>query len=173
MRSRSSLSLGFWARFAAGLTIQRPGPGPSFQSYERQQSRRKGLQQMGAKGSSKTGGRKKGTRNKLTDEARAIAERMGIDPFEVLLLFADGDWKKLGYDKPKYVTGVNEWGTWYKWTIDPAVRAKAAAEACRFLKPQLKSVELEVGESMQDAIENLNQKELDQRIESLVKAMAK
>jgi hypothetical protein len=87
------------------------------------------------------GGRQKGTPNKIKADLRAIAKKMGIDPFEVLLLFASGNWKKLGYDKERYISGMNEYGVFEKWTIDPAVRAKAAAEAAQYLFPKLKAIE--------------------------------
>ena len=122
---------------------------------------------MGKTGMPKTGGRKKATPNKKTLELRACAERLGVDPFEVLLLFASGDWKALGYDKSKYLTGSSEYGAFYRWTIEPAVRSKAAAEACQYLNPKRKAIE-HSGEIKRPESE-LSDVELDRRIQSLMK----
>lgn len=122
---------------------------------------------MGKKGLPKTGGRKKGQPNKKTEELRECAKRLGVNPFEVLLLFAEGNWKALGYDKEKFVSGINEYGQWYKWTIDPAVRSKAAAEACQYLNPKRKAIE-HSGE-IKSPESKLSDLELDRRIQSLMK----
>lgn len=90
----------------------------------------------------KSGGRIKGTPNKDSAPVTAVAARLGIDPFEVLLRFAMGDWKNLGYETEQYISSANENGTFYKWTIDPAVRMKAAAEASQYLYPKKKALEL-------------------------------
>lgn len=84
-----------------------------------------------------TSGRRPGTPNRATREAQALAEELGINPFEVLLRFAAGDTEALGL-KP-YVDGKGR-------QRDPMVpldlRMQAAAAATRFLLPQLKSVEV-------------------------------
>lgn len=62
----------------------------------------------------------------LTAKLHAISMRLNIEPFEVLLHFADGDDQALGLpDK----------------TISPGMRLKAATEACKYLYPQLRSVD--------------------------------
>lgn len=91
---------------------------------------------------SKSGGRKKGTPNKETVDARAIAERLGVDPFEVLLLFAIGDWKALGYDKANRLVSSNQYANIYEDTIPPALRKAAASDASQYLYPKRKAVEL-------------------------------
>lgn len=96
---------------------------------------------MATKDGQKTGGRQKGTPNKDGVPLMQKAQELGIDPFEVLLRFAAGDWKTLGYDAEKFVAGVNEYGSWEKHTIDPAVRMKAASEACNYLFPKKKAIE--------------------------------
>lgn len=80
----------------------------------------------------KTGGRSKGTPNKRTTDAQEIAERLQCDPFEVLCFFAKGDWKGLGYQQ--------------KLSIPLEIRAKAAAEASKYLYPQRKAMEHTTGE---------------------------
>ncbi len=85
-------------------------------------------------------GRKKGTPNKSSLPLKEKAEKLGIDPYEVLLLFASGDWKKLGYDAEKVIKYSKDCQN-EEFTIQPAVRAKAAGEACKYLYPTLKSTE--------------------------------
>lgn len=86
-------------------------------------------------------GRPAGTPNKRTQKIQETATRLGVDPFEVLLLYAKGDWQALGYESEKYCVGINEYGSWEKWTIDPNTRAKCAMEAIQYLAPKLKSIE--------------------------------
>lgn len=93
-------------------------------------------------GSPKHGGRKKGTPNR--DRAPVIqkARELGIDPFEVLLLFAAGDWQRLGYEAEKIIKYSKDVQN-EEYTIDPAVRMKAAAEACQYLYPKRKAIQFE------------------------------
>lgn len=86
-------------------------------------------------------GKPKGAISLLTRKVAETAARLGIDPFEVLLRFASGDWKALGYDKEKFIAGRNEYGIWKKWTIDPSVRIQAAKEAAQYILPKLRSIE--------------------------------
>lgn len=90
----------------------------------------------------KFGGRQKGTPNKKTQHLIDIADRLGCDPFEILILFAKGDWETLGYREEKYVASSSDKGETLKYTIEPAVRAKCAAEAASYLYPKRKAIEL-------------------------------
>lgn len=94
-------------------------------------------------GRKKTGGRQKGTKNELKLNVINKAEVLGISPYEILLLFAAGDWKRLGYKGETYtiISTSNIINQYY--TIEPSVRAKAAAEACQYLYPKLKSIEVD------------------------------
>lgn len=73
-------------------------------------------------------GRKKGAKNRKTVLVESTAARLGVDPFEILCLFAKGDWKKLGYLNPDAIT--------------PHARLEAASDACKYLYSQKRSVEL-------------------------------
>lgn len=95
-----------------------------------------------AVGHRKYGGRKKGTRNKSSVPVREKAQALGIDPFEILLHFAGGNWKKLGYAEERGLSG--------EYTIKPEVRVRAAADACQYLHPKLKQVETSIKESPLD-----------------------
>lgn len=92
-----------------------------------------------AKGSSKTpgSGRKKGSSNKHTlPDAAEKAEELGIDPFKILLHFAAGDWKALGYKIDKTPRKSH--------LISKEIRARAATEANQYLHPKKKSVEIDL-----------------------------
>lgn len=77
-----------------------------------------------------TSGKKKGTKNKKTQSLIDKAEVLGVDPFEVLLLFAKNDWRSLGYHEP---------------LIDPDTRVHAAKEACKYLYSQRKAIDVTSG----------------------------
>lgn len=99
---------------------------------------------MGLKpGHPKYGGRKKGVPNKRSELVADKAAALGIDPFEILLLFSRGDWKSLGYDSEKDVVGVSKFGEpIVKRVISPELRAGMAADACQYLHPKRKAIEL-------------------------------
>lgn len=111
-------------------------------------------------GHKKFGGRKKGVPNKDKAEAQAKAVELGVDPFEVLLLFARGDWKALGYESERVLQSCSEFGEVYKFTIDPNVRAKCAAEACQFMLPKLKAIDISarVDMSLVKEVEEIREK---------------
>jgi len=93
----------------------------------------------------KTGGRRPGSVNqqtKLMPKARAIAERLGVDPFEVLLLFSANRWKELGYDKPTE-THYSSTGQPYELDrIRAAERIQASKNACDYLFPKLAATQI-------------------------------
>lgn len=94
------------------------------------------------KGHKRWGGRAKGTPNASTLPLEAKAKELGVDPFEILLLFAAGDWKALGYQEEQAPSSFSKEGVVYKYTIDPSVRSKAAAEVCSYLYAKRKALEV-------------------------------
>lgn len=98
---------------------------------------------MGAPlGHKKYGGRKKGTLNKSALPLHERARTLGVDPFEILLLFCKRDWKALGYDSATEVK-VGKGGECYEIErITPEHRLRAASEACQYLHPKRKAVEV-------------------------------
>ena len=79
------------------------------------------------KGHDLSTGRPHGSVNKRRQSLHDKAEQLGVEPFEILLLMAKGDWKALGE-----VDG-----------IPVTVRADAAAEACAYLYTKIKPQEIE------------------------------
>lgn len=88
------------------------------------------------------GGREKGTPNKNTQTLREKAEQLGVDPFEIQLLFAKGDWSSLGYPSQSRVVSYTKDGVEILQDyIQPDLRLKAACEATKYLEPQRKAIE--------------------------------
>lgn len=96
------------------------------------------------KGTPKTpgSGRKKGTTNAKTKLVEETAKRLGIDPFEVTLLFAKGDWSSLGYENECYFSENASGSTKLNYVISPDLRAKCAMDACKYLYSQKRDVEI-------------------------------
>jgi hypothetical protein len=86
-------------------------------------------------------GRPRGSLNKKTQELFDKAEELGVNPFEVLLLFAKGDFAALGYDKYQFKQ-VGEHAI-EELTISPETRLRAAEKACEYLYPKRRAVEFE------------------------------
>lgn len=85
-------------------------------------------------------GRPKGSPNKKTEELQDLADRLGCNPFEVLLKFAMNDWKGLGYDtETRELMGPR--GPVEIMHVSPETRMKAAAEAAQYLFPKRKAIE--------------------------------
>lgn len=92
-------------------------------------------------------GRKAGVPNKKTTLIADVAERLRVNPFEVLCMFAGNDYKSLGYEPEKHtkMIGDQELVT-YSSPIPMDVRMHAAKEACKYLYPQRKAVTLSTDE---------------------------
>lgn len=94
------------------------------------------------KGHKKNGGRKKGTPNKITRDLFEKAEELGVNPFEILLRFAKGDWAGLGYNSPTKTISAGMGITIEVDQIDSEIRMQAAAKACEYLFPKRKSIDV-------------------------------
>lgn len=87
------------------------------------------------------GGRKKGSPNKNTLPLAERASALGVDPFEILLLFAKGDWEALGYEY-EFETKIGAGGAAVESRIINTDHRIAAAKAvCEYLHPKRKAVE--------------------------------
>nr|BDT27289.1 hypothetical protein BHI3_07550 [Bacteriovorax sp. HI3] len=84
-------------------------------------------------------GRKKGTPNKRTFDAIALAQEHDCDPLAVLLMIANGDWKGMGFKSEfKPATKYNKEKRPH---ITLEMRLKAAGEAVQYLYPKRKPVD--------------------------------
>jgi hypothetical protein len=104
-------------------------------------------------------GRKPGTPNKRSMKLMEKAQALNIDPFEILLYLAAGDWKSLGYKSEMMIKYTKDTQN-EEFTIDPAVRARAAGEACSYLHAKRKSIEAEVPVKTDRPLEHLSDEDL-------------
>ena len=95
------------------------------------------------KGSPKTGGRAKGTPNRQHRNAWSVAIQAGVDPLEILLKFAAGDYKGLGYESDVYHMETPSGEVKMGFVITPNMRLTAAEKACKFLYPTKMEAEVE------------------------------
>lgn len=87
-------------------------------------------------------GRKPGTPNKDTLDLHQIAHELGVHPFKILLHFAAGNWKELGYEAEMDVKYTQQGLPFGIRVIQPEVRMKAAAQAAEYLYPKRKALEV-------------------------------
>lgn len=114
------------------------------------------------------GGRKKGTPNKKTQALLEKAKELGVDPFEILLLFAKGDWKALGYDSPEKVIAVTKDGQEvFSDRITAELRQKSAKDAAEYLYAKRKALEV-TGEDGGPLDFNVSSGDIDSRIKELL-----
>lgn len=99
------------------------------------------------KGSPKTGGRQSGTPNKRTLKVEEIASQFDIDPFEVLMMIAAGDWKGLGFDERSKTTFSPQGIEIEEDNVPLSQRCQAAKEAAKYLYSQRQSVAISTGET--------------------------
>jgi len=86
--------------------------------------------------------RAKGTKNFKSYDANALATKMGVDPLKIMLMFAAGDWKGLGYDGETYFSEKADGSTKLGYTIPPELRMQAAKDSAKYLySPKPQSVE--------------------------------
>lgn len=90
--------------------------------------------------------RPKGSPNRVTTDAQAKAKELGIDPFEVLLLFASDNWEALGYPSASFVKSFKDGSTQEVDRISPELRMAAARDATQYLLPKRQAVEFEIKE---------------------------
>lgn len=104
------------------------------------------------------GGRAKGTPNKNSIPLKEKAEELGVDPFEILLLFAKEDWKRLGYDARTKVSFTNAGIEFEEYIIKPEMRMKAAAEACQYIHAKRKAIETTIDQELLETFKKLEGK---------------
>lgn len=97
-------------------------------------------------GKGRLGGRSKGTPNKKTKDLMEKAEQLGVDPFEILLRFAAGDWKGLGYKTKDTLESAGMGRIIKVDRISADLRKSAAAAAMPYLYPKRKAIEFKPSE---------------------------
>jgi hypothetical protein len=86
-------------------------------------------------------GRPKGVPNKRTLEAARIAEEMGIDPFRILLHFANNDFYAL-YPEEAHLRPKRGEMRPKHHNIPQQFRVDSAKEATKYILPQRKAIEM-------------------------------
>ena len=89
----------------------------------------------------KIGGRSKGTPNKKTQALMDKAEELGVNPFEVVLLYAKRDWAALGFESATVTRCAKGGETFEEDRITAKMQLDAASEACQYLYPKRKAIE--------------------------------
>lgn len=82
-----------------------------------------------------------GSPNKNKAKPDEIAKRLKCDPFEVLIYFIQGDYKKLGYKSKTEVKYTAKGDAYESDIITPEMRLNSAKEAVKYLYSQHKAVE--------------------------------
>lgn len=86
-------------------------------------------------------GRKAGTPNKKIIPLEEIAESLQIHPFKILLHFAAGDWKALGFKAESDIKFTQQGDPFEVRVISAEARLKAAAHAAEYLYSKKKQIE--------------------------------
>lgn len=89
-------------------------------------------------------GRPKGSKNRRTLMVEEIAARFDIDPFEVLMMVAAGDWKGLGYKSECRTSFAASGIEFEEPVIKLADRVNAAKEASKYLYSQKQAVQIDL-----------------------------
>lgn len=95
---------------------------------------------------------RKGVKNRRTWKVEEIADRYmedgsKLDPFEVLLMVAAGDWESLGFEAKSKISYTNAGIEFEEPNIKLNDRVQAAKEAAKYLYSQRQSVAISTGDS--------------------------
>lgn len=93
------------------------------------------------------GGRPRGIKNTRTRLVEEIAAKFKVDPFEVLMMVAAGDWKALGYDSKTKTTFTQAGIEVEEDKVTLTNRVAAAKEAAKYLYAAKQSVAISTGDS--------------------------
>lgn len=104
------------------------------------------------------GGRNVGSKNKRTLLIEEIAAKFKQDPFEILMRFAIGDWKGLGYENECYFTEKADGSIKMGYVVSPEMRLQGAKEAAKYLYAQKQAMDLKVPDGIKIIIEDYSKK---------------
>lgn len=93
------------------------------------------------KGNKLATGRPKGSLGDRKRRVETLCKDLDVDPMEILLRFAKGDWKGLGY-KSETVTKYSGETHWEEERISSSERIQAAKEAAQYVYSKLKTIEV-------------------------------
>lgn len=99
-------------------------------------------------------GRPKGCKNKRSFIAEIIASKYELDPFEVLMQIAAGDWETLGFKTRTRPVFTAQGIEMEEDNVPLAQRCIAAKEAVKYLYPQKKQIQRVTKEEAIEILEN-------------------
>jgi len=91
-------------------------------------------------------GRPKGSKNKHSFNAEEIANKFDVQPLEILMMIATGDWAGLGYAEKSKISFTSAGIEFEEDHIRLQDRTMAAKEASKYLYSQKQAVALSTGE---------------------------
>lgn len=91
--------------------------------------------------------RTKGSKNKRSFDAEELALRFDVDPLEVLLMIAAGDWKSLGFEEKSRTSFTPQGIEILEDNVPLSQRCQAAKEAAKYLYAAKQSVAISTGDS--------------------------
>lgn len=92
-------------------------------------------------------GRPPGSKNIKTFNVEEIASRFELEPIEVLMMIANGDWHGLGYSAPTKITFTPQGLEVEEEHVNIAERSKAAVAAARYLYSPKQAVDPKTGDT--------------------------
>ena len=87
-------------------------------------------------------GRPKGSKNKYNATIQETVQRLGINVFEGICLFAMGDWKRLGYEAECYFSEGAAGMTKLNYVISPEMRLTALLAAAKYIYSPMQASQL-------------------------------
>lgn len=99
------------------------------------------------------GGRPKGSPNKSTVIISDLAAKLGVNPIEIMLLVAKGDWQSLGYEKESLSRWTNAGIEYEEPVISLESRLAAAKAVSKFLYAERKAVDVNLSEPIHVVVE--------------------
>jgi hypothetical protein len=87
-------------------------------------------------------GRPKGAKNKHTFQVEEIAHKFDVEPFEIMMRIAVGDWKFFGFDGATKITYTMNGIEVEELNIPMKERAQMAKEASKYLYSAKQAIEV-------------------------------
>lgn len=87
-------------------------------------------------------GRPKGSKNKHSFQVEELAQTFDVEPFEILMRIATGDWKFFGFKSATETVYTAQGIEMEQLAIPIKDRGAAAAKACAYLYSQKQAVQL-------------------------------
>ncbi len=94
-------------------------------------------------------GSRKGCKNKHTFQVEEIAHKFRVEPFEIMMRIASGDWEFFDFPSPTKMTFTPQGIEIEELNIPMELRGKMAEKACRYLYSQKQAVEVTAPEGIE------------------------